>query len=63
MAESTTGSSKLARELGGPPGGAMGTIAPVLAAVGALVSSQVSFSPVPLRLHLQPRVPLVSPVA
>jgi len=37
VAESTTGSSKLADELGGPTGGAMGTIAPVLAAVGTLV--------------------------
>jgi hypothetical protein len=32
----TTGSTKLADELGGPTGGAMGTIAPVLAAVGTL---------------------------
>jgi hypothetical protein len=37
MTESTTGSTKLADELGGPTGGAMGTIAPVLAAVGTLV--------------------------
>jgi len=37
VAESTAGSSKLANELGGPAGGAMGTIAPVLAAVGTLV--------------------------
>jgi hypothetical protein len=36
-AEHTTGSTKLADELGGPAGGAMGTIAPVLAAVGTLV--------------------------
>jgi hypothetical protein len=35
--ESTTGSTKLADELGGPTGGAMGTIAPALAAVGTLV--------------------------
>ena len=32
-----TGSTKLADELGGPTGGAIGTIAPVLAAVGTLV--------------------------
>jgi hypothetical protein len=37
VAESTTGSSKLAEELGGPTGGTMGTVAPVLAAVGTLV--------------------------
>ena len=35
--EPTTGSTKLADELGGPAGGAVGTIAPVLAAVGTLV--------------------------
>ena len=35
--EPTTGSTKLADELGGPTGGAVGTIAPVLAAVGTLV--------------------------
>jgi hypothetical protein len=37
VTEPTTGSTKLADELGGPTGGAMGTIAPVLAAVGTLV--------------------------
>jgi hypothetical protein len=36
-AEPTRGSSKLAHELGGPTGGTMGTIAPVLAAVGTLM--------------------------
>src|SRR5687767_3617457 len=36
-AEPTRGSSKLAHELGGPTGGSMGTIAPVLAAVGTLM--------------------------
>jgi hypothetical protein len=35
--ESITGSTKLAAELGGPTGGAMGTLAPVLAAAGTLV--------------------------
>jgi hypothetical protein len=35
--ESTAGSTKLADELGGPAGGAVGTIAPVLAAAGTLV--------------------------
>jgi hypothetical protein len=36
-AESTTGSSKVANELGGHLGGALGTIAPALAAIGTLV--------------------------
>jgi hypothetical protein len=36
-AEPTKESSRLAHELGGPAGGTMGTIAPVLAAVGTLV--------------------------
>ena len=36
VSEPTTGTTKLADELGGPTGGAMGTIAPVLAAVGTL---------------------------
>src|ERR1041385_5048116 len=31
VAETTTGSTKLAEELGGPAGGAIGTLAPVLA--------------------------------
>jgi hypothetical protein len=37
VTESTAGSTKLADELGGPTGGAVGTIAPVLAAAGTLV--------------------------
>src|SRR5438067_2246614 len=37
VSESTTGSTKLAQELGGPTGGAVGTLAPVLAAAGTLV--------------------------
>lgn len=37
VTETTTGSTKLGDELGGPTGGAMGTIAPVLAAAGTLV--------------------------
>ena len=36
VAESSTGSTKLADELGGPAGGAVGTLAPVLAAAGTL---------------------------
>jgi len=36
VTEPPTGSTKLADELGGPTGGAIGTIAPVLAAVGTL---------------------------
>jgi hypothetical protein len=49
VAESATGSTKLADELGGPAGGAMGTIAPVLAAAGTLV--------------LIPGITLVGPIA
>jgi hypothetical protein len=35
-AEDTQGSSKLAKELGGPVGGTLGTLAPALAAIGTL---------------------------
>jgi hypothetical protein len=51
-AESSDGSSKLADELGGATGGAIGTLAPVLAAVGtlALIPGVAIAGPVALAL-------------